>query len=263
MHWQGQTDEMTLLDTPNALLITCEHGGNRIPAAYRKYFSGHFDLVRTHHGFDPGALEMAREMAHALNAPLLASVITRLVVDLNRSIGHPQLHAEALRTAPPALRGEIVDTHYRPYREQAVQMAADAIASHGRVLHLGCHSFTPELDQELREADIGLLYDPARPKEKQLCHAWREAMARRDVRLVIRRNYPYRGTGDGLTTTLRRRFDPDAYLGVELEINQRHVFTGGHHWSSLRSVIIDSLGEVLDRPVRPSESAPLARRAAS
>jgi predicted N-formylglutamate amidohydrolase len=237
-----------------AVLITCEHGGNRIPEAYRKYFSGDFDLVRTHRGFDPGALEMAKDMATSINAPLLASTITRLVVDLNRSIGHPQLHCEKLRDTSAELRSAIIDTHYRPYRTRAEQMIADAIARHGRVLHLGCHSFTPELDGELRQADIGLLYDPARVAEKQLCLGWQQAMARRDVRLSIRRNYPYRGDADGLTTTLRRLFPVEAYLGVELEVNQKHVFTGGHHWSALRGVIIEALGETLQRPLRPKAS---------
>ena len=245
-------------DTPAAvtgLIVSCEHGGNRIPEPYRKYFSGHFDLVRTHRGFDPGALEMAEAAAEAFDAPLLASTVTRLVVDLNRSIGHPELHFESLRQTPAALRKALVDAHYRPYRVQAERLAAEAIAQSGRVLHLSCHSFTPVLDEDVRRADIGLLYNPRRPAEKELCLRWQQAMARRDVRLAIRRNYPYRGSGDGLTTTLRRRFAPDAYLGVELEINQHHVFTGGHHWSALRSLILEALGETLQRPVRPSESA--------
>lgn len=251
-------DTATHTPPDTALLITCEHGGNRIPPDYRKYFSGHFDLVRTHRGFDPGALEMAKALATSLNAPLLASTITRLVVDLNRSIGHPQLHYDKLRDEPAEVRNSIIDTHYRPYRTQAEQMVTDAIARQGRVLHLGCHSFTPELDGDVRQADIGLLYDPAREAEKQLCLEWQQALARRDVRLSIRRNYPYRGDTDGLTTSLRRVFPPEAYLGIELEINQKHVFTGGHHWSALRGLIIEALGETLQRPVRPSESARLS-----
>jgi hypothetical protein len=37
----------------------------------------------------------------------------------------------------------------------------------------------------------------------------------------VRRNYPYLGRSDGLTTYLRRRFDRDRYVGVEIEVNQR------------------------------------------
>ncbi|QID19937.1 N-formylglutamate amidohydrolase [Nitrogeniibacter mangrovi] len=241
------------------LVVSCEHGGNRIPVPCRKYFSGRFDLVRTHRGFDPGALEMARAVASALGAPLLASTISRLVVDLTRSVGHRQLHYDTVREAPLTVRRHIVDTYYRPYRDYAETLTTEAIAHHGRVLHLSCHSFTPELDGVVRNADIGLLYDPKRPAEKSLCLQWQEAMAQRDLRLAIRRNHPYRGDADGQLTTLRRRYSPDTYLGVELEINQRHVFTGGHHWSSLRALIIETLGEILERPIRPDPCTPLSR----
>ena len=36
----------------------------------------------------------------------------------------------------------------------------------------------------------------------------------------VRRNYPYLGKGDGLTTWLRRRFFSSEYAGVEIELNQ-------------------------------------------
>ncbi len=37
----------------------------------------------------------------------------------------------------------------------------------------------------------------------------------------MRRNYPYLGTADGHTTQARRIFPANAYLGIELELNQR------------------------------------------
>ena len=84
---------------PISLLITCEHGGNRIPPRYRPLFRGFEALLQTHRGFDPGALTMARELAKAFKAPLFVSTVSRLLVDLNRSIGHPRLYSEATRTA--------------------------------------------------------------------------------------------------------------------------------------------------------------------
>ncbi|WP_227817540.1 N-formylglutamate amidohydrolase [Nitrogeniibacter aestuarii] len=247
------------LDEPGTnspgVVITCEHAGNRIPAPYRTYFSGHFDLVRTHRGYDPGALEMARTCATALSAPLLASMVTRLVVDLNRSVRHPALHFDTIRQAPEDIRKAIVEAYYAPYRSRAQALMDTIVTHHGQVLHLSCHSFVPELDGKRRTADIGLLYDPKRALEASLCEQWQTAMARRDHRLAIRRNYPYRGNGDGLTTTFRRRYAPDAYLGIELEINQEHVFAGGHHWASLRKLIVDTLSELLQRPVKPDPAA--------
>ena len=42
----------------------------------------------------------------------------------------------------------------------------------------------------------------------------------------MRRNYPYRGTSDGLTRYLRKRYADRDYCGIELEVNQKHVGNG-------------------------------------
>ena len=229
----------------DGFVITCEHGGNRIPAAYRDLFEPHQALLDSHRGFDPGALAMARALATALGAPLVASTVSRLLVDLNRSIGHPHLHFEASRKAHTEARQRILKRYYQPYRAQAERLVRQAIADHGRVIHLSSHSFTPELDSKVRNADIGLLYDPARPGEVDLCERWTTALKACAPDLAIRRNYPYAGKGDGLTAWFRRRLPPDAYVGIELEINQKHVFRAGPHWTAFRNAILDSLRTAL------------------
>jgi predicted N-formylglutamate amidohydrolase len=227
-------------------VITCEHGGNRIPAPYRKLFRGQGPLLETHRGYDPGALVMAKALAAALHAPLVSATVSRLLVDLNRSVGHPRLHFETVVPEPAALRERILNEHYEPYRRQAERAVRKAIADHGRVIHISSHSFTPELDGEVRNADIGLLYDPARPGEVALCERWRKSLKICAPDMAVRRNYPYAGKGDGLTTWLRRRLPPRAYVGIELEINQKHVFTGGRQWAALRRAIVESLRSALD-----------------
>lgn len=227
------------------LVITCEHGGQRIPARYRALFDGQQPLLDSHRGFDPGALAMARDLAGAFAAPLAVSTVSRLLVDLNRSIGHPRLHFETVRQAPADLRQEILRRYYAPYRARAAALVTEAVARHGRVVHVSSHSFTPELDGQVRTADIGLLYDPARPGEVDLCARWQASLRACAPGLAIRRNYPYAGKGDGLTAWLRRRLAPDAYVGIELEVNQKHVFAGGRAWRALRQVIVESLRSAL------------------
>ena len=226
-------------------LITCEHGGNRIPPPYLDCFAGQEALIQSHRGYDPGALTMARELARALAAPLIYSTISRLLVDLNRSPGHPRLHAEAIRALPDTVRHEIVRKHYLPFRSRAERAIRHAIEAGGRVIHLSSHSFTPVLDGVVRQADVGLLYDPARPGEAALCREWQACLGRRAPGLRVRRNYPYTGKSDGLTAYLRRRFAADHYLGVELEINQLIVTSGGEAWQRLRQDLVAALLEVL------------------
>jgi predicted N-formylglutamate amidohydrolase len=227
------------------LVITCEHGGNRIPAPYRDLFHAHQALLDSHRGYDPGALTMARALAKKFAAPLLASTVSRLLVDLNRSVGHPRLYSEATRKAPAEVRRRILKHYYQPYRAQAERFVRQAIARHGQVIHLSSHSFTPELDGKVRDADIGLLYDPARPGEADLCERWKTSLKACALDLAVRRNYPYAGNGDGLTAWFRRRLPPSAYVGIELEVNQKHVVASARNWTAMRKVILESLRSTL------------------
>ena len=225
----------------DAFLITCEHGGNRIPAPYRSLFNGNHALLDTHRGYDPGALVMARALAGAFEAPLVTSTISRLLIDLNRSIGHPRLFSPATRGAPAKLHEEIVAQHYLPYRVQVEHLVRQSVSRGRRVIHISSHSFTPELDGNVRGADVGLLYHPGRHGESALCARWKESLAVVAPRLRVRRNYPYAGKGDGLTSHLRLHFPPGAYVGIELEVNQKIVLSAGRRWTALRGVLIDSL----------------------
>jgi predicted N-formylglutamate amidohydrolase len=226
-------------------LVTCEHGGNRVPAAYRPLFRGMDRLLGSHRGYDPGALTIARELAAALRAPLFVSTTTRLLIDLNRSLGHPRLYSEATRKAPAEVRRRILESYYLPYRAKAQDSIAVAVAAGRRVVHIASHSFTPELDGQLRNADVGLLYDPGRAGEVELCSRWRALLRARAPQLKVRRNYPYTGRSDGFAAYLRRRFGPDEYVGVELELTQRHLLRGHRHWRLIRRQVIDALLQAL------------------
>lgn len=229
----------------DAFLITCEHGGNRIPARYRRLFQGQRALLDSHRGYDPGALLLARNLAKAFDAPLVSATVSRLLVDLNRSIGHPQLFSAATRAVPVKLRADIVEHFYRPYRAQAERLVMQSVSRGRRVIHISSHSFTASLDGEVRCADVGLLYDPACHAEAELCARWKAALGELAPQLRVRRNYPYAGKGDGLTAYLRRRFRPGAYVGVELEVNQKIALAQGRPWTALRRVLVASLRAAL------------------
>ena len=230
---------------PSIFLITCEHGGNRVPPRYQPFFRDHGELLQTHRGYDPGALTMAREFAAALAATLFVSTTSRLLIDLNRSVRHPQLYSEATRNAPEPIRREIMKRYYLPYRTKAESFIHQAVTKGGRVVHISCHSFTPQLNDKVRTADIGLLYDPTRSAEIKLCARWQATLKSFASDMKVRRNYPYAGRSAGLTAYLRRRFPADVYLGIELEINQKHVLKGGRGWRALRRLTLDALRQAL------------------
>ena len=192
------------------------------------YFEDRAALLDSHRGYDPGALVMARALARAFAAPLVASTTSRLLVDLNRSIGHPRLLSDATtRRCRRRARAHRRRATTGPTATRSTRAIERAIARSGRVIHVSSHSFTPVLDGEVRHADVGLLYDPCRDGERELCARWKASLAARAPQLRVRRNYPYAGKGDGVTRTCGKRFPPRAYVGVELEINQAIVVAGG------------------------------------
>lgn len=200
------------------LLLTCEHGGNRVPVAWASCFRGARRALDSHRGFDAGALATARHLGRALGAPLLYATVTRLLVDLNRSRRHPGLFSPWSAQLGPAERERVVARHWSPYRDRVAHWIAAALDAGDRVLHVSVHSFTPVLDGVRRRADIGLLYDPASAAEARLCRTWQRALV--EAGWNARRNYPYRGTSDGQVVALRRRFGTARYAGIELELNQ-------------------------------------------
>jgi predicted N-formylglutamate amidohydrolase len=233
-----------------AVLVTCEHGGNRVPAAYARWFARAKTLLASHRGYDAGALAMARTLARHLDAELITATVSRLVIELNRSAHNPRLFSPLIRRAPAAVRRQIFARYYEPYWRSVETAVHRALARHARVVHIGSHSFTPVLDGDVRNADIGLLYDPARAAEAALCARWRSALSARAPLWSVRRNYPYAGNGDGLTTHLRRLFPADRYAGVELEINQRHPLASGPAWAAMQRHVAAALRDALDSLAR-------------
>lgn len=231
------------MKTP-ALVLSCEHGGNRVPAQWRHLFVGARTWLASHRGWDPGALAMARVLARGLAAPLVAADVTRLLVDLNRAPSNPRVFSRFTRTLPAADRLELLARWHAPHRARVTAAIDRAVARGGPVLHVAVHSFTPVLDGVVRTADVGLLYDPARGHERDAALRWRAALRELAPELRVRMNYPYRGTSDGLTRALRRRHRDRDYAGIELELGQR-LLADARRVAGLRRALVDALARVV------------------
>ena len=224
------------------LILTCEHGGNRVPPPFGGFFSKR--LLGTHRGYDPGALALARDFAAATGAPLYYSTISRLLVELNRPLGHPQVFYRAF---PEATREALLRRYYLPYWRAVEKRIRGALLRGRQVLHLSCHSFTLRLRGVRRSADVGLLFDPRRPLEARFCRIWRKALAERAPRLRVRDNDPYRGTGPSLVQSLREKLPAKRYVGIQLEVNQRFPRGDQRRWRDLRKLLRATFGQALDQ----------------
>lgn len=225
------------------LIVSCEHGGNRVPARFRNLFSEKF--VATHRGYDPGALAVARDIAAAAGAPLFYSTISRLLVELNRPLGHHQVFSARAMQLSAAIREELLKRYYFPYWNAVERSVVQALRRGRRVLHLSCHSFTPKLAGVRRMTDIGLLFDPARAVEARFCRHWRAALREHGPRLRVGYNRPYRGAFPSLVHSLRTKLGTARYVGIQIEINQRFPRGAERRWRRLRAALTTSFEEAL------------------
>lgn len=222
------------------LMLTCEHASNKLPAAFNKFVPA--DVQKTHRAYDIGALQVFRKLVKFAKPEFSCEgKFSRLFVDLNRTITnksafseyYEKLEASDMAAAKKMKASAIA--YWMEYREKIEEFVAKNVntdkksvgkkgekgaASNAAVVHLGIHSFTPALNGKVRNADIGILYDPARPLERKYAQVIKDEIKRLYPHMKVRFNYPYKGTSDGLTTTLRKKFGP-RYVGIEIEMNQK------------------------------------------
>lgn len=219
-------------DAREILILTCEHASNKLPAAFRNAVPA--GVLKTHRAYDIGALAVFRKLVKFAKPEFhCEGKFSRLFVDLNRTITNKSAFSDyykllEARDKNAAEKAKAQATKYwTEYRAAIEKFVASSLSQPKRVaktapniVHLGIHSFTPVLNGKKRNTDIGILYDPSRPAERKLAQVIKAEINRLHPEMKVRFNYPYKGTSDGLTTTLRKKFGPQ-YAGLEIEINQK------------------------------------------
>lgn len=210
-------------------MVSCEHASPRVPSGLELGVPG--EVLRSHTAWDEGAEVVAKLVAHTFQAPAHYGAYTRLVADLNRSPTNPEVvPAIAFGTPVPGNQGlsaaerqARVERYHQPYwRAVLAELCQLLLADPSRaVLHLSVHSFTPELNGQVRPMPVGVLYDPGQPLEALVARTLIEAY--RAAGLVMAENGPYDGRADALTTACRALFRAERYAGVEIELNQGHL----------------------------------------
>ena len=215
------------------LMLTCEHASNRLPAAFKKFVPT--NVQGAHRAYDIGALKVFRKLVKFAKPEFSCEgKFSRLFVDLNRTITNKSAFSEyygELETSDKAAAEKVkteATAYWKEYRANVERFVTQNIGKGSKaagnkgatIVHLGIHSFTPVLNGKPRNTDIGILYDPMRPQERAYANVIKDEIKRLYPHMKVRFNYPYKGTSDGLTTSLRKKFGP-RYVGIEIEINQK------------------------------------------
>jgi predicted N-formylglutamate amidohydrolase len=151
----------------SAFAIVCDHASNRIPPRHGDLGLAPSDRIR-HIAWDPGALGVSLRLSELLDAPVVHSTVSRLVVDCNRFTDSEGLmpavseHTEipGNRAITAAERAERIARYYVPYHD-AIDRLLAARRDAGLETILVCmHSFTPTFMGAARPWPIGLLPAP-------------------------------------------------------------------------------------------------------
>ena len=109
-------------------VLVCDHASNRLPARYGKLGLTPEEL-KSHIAWDPGAQAVSLAMVEALDAPLVQSTVSRLIIDCNRDLDAPDLIwtlSERTRIAAnenldPQERQFRIDAYHRPSTRRSMR----------------------------------------------------------------------------------------------------------------------------------------------
>jgi predicted N-formylglutamate amidohydrolase len=228
-----------------SLILTCEHAGNQVPDEYKSLFENQDEVLQSHRGWDPGAWLLANFLSKKLEAPIFGCLTTRLLIEANRSVDNVQLFSEFTSSLKEEAKEKLIQEIYKPYRDQ-VQKAIDGMIK--PVLHLSIHSFTPIWDNQERKVDIGILFDPSQDSEASFSNRLKENLQRNLPGYLICFNEPYKGTDDGITTWMRKKYKNEVYTGIEIEVNQKFSSNLSFIESALSKSIKESIKQYTGQP---------------
>jgi predicted N-formylglutamate amidohydrolase len=225
---------------PSRWLITCDHATNTVPP---QIGGGDLGLPREdmerHIAYDVGAYGMAQHLAAVLDAPVIASNFSRLVIDPNRGEDDPTLLMKLYdgtvipgnRHADSAEIERRLDLCYRPYHHELARMAA---LPHAVIVSI--HSFTRQLRGHA-----------PRPWEVGILHAGDDRLARPLIDLLeaqgdlnVGDNQPYSGhlPGDAIDKHALAHQRPNVLIEVRNDLIADH--DGQKAWAERLAPILEA-----------------------
>jgi predicted N-formylglutamate amidohydrolase len=226
------------LEVPSAgrssFIIVVDHAGARIPGKLANLGLPPAELKR-HIAWDIGALGVARQVAAAIEAPLLAQNYSRLVIDCNRDprVASSIPSISETREIPgnrgltaaqiAARRAEIFD----PYHQRITALIDERLAAGRPTIVVAQHTMTDVYKGVRREMHAAILYN----RDRRFAGLMLQ-MLRREASLIVADNEPY-FVSDETDYTIPHHAEARALPYVEIEIRQDLVSdeAGQREWA--------------------------------
>jgi len=218
------------------VLLLCDHASNHVPADIDLGIDP--ALLDRHIAIDIGAAPLSRALASALDAPAILATVSRLVIDLNREVGHGGLIPE--RSDGHTIFGNVdldpaerIARFHRPYHA-TIEAEIDRWRP---TLIVAVHSFTSALETggEARPWEVGILSN----RDRRAADIAVPLLAAQGF--TIGDNQPY--SGQVLNATLNRHAEARGIASLSLEIRNDQIRddAGVVRWAEILAPVIASV----------------------
>jgi predicted N-formylglutamate amidohydrolase len=209
-------------------LILCDHASNAIPPEYGSLGLGKGER-EAHIAWDPGALDVSRQLARELNATLVYATVSRLLIDCNRDPSDPDsivdVTADSRISIPgnaglsDAERRRRVASVHAPYHAAIEKIIGERLDGGRATSLIAVHSFTPVYRGASRPWEIGIVFDRNRHLADELIEALKAEG------LVVGVNEPY-SPADRVYYTLTRHAESRGLAAAMIEIRNDLIKSG-------------------------------------
>ncbi len=229
-------------------LLVCDHAGRQVPAYLGDMGVSAADWDR-HIAWDIGAAGVCAALAPALGATCIAQAYSRLVIDCNRTPGHPT-------SIPPVSDGTVIPANaglapasatlrvaeiFAPYHAAIAAELDRRAASGSASVLVAMHSFTPVFAGVARPWQAGVLHN----RSPALSYALARLLEQEGF--LVGDNEPYR-LSDESDYTVPLHAERRGLSYVELEVRQDLIASadGQRDWAArLARLLPLALGHVM------------------
>jgi len=221
------------------MVISCDHASNRVPDEVNNGSLGldEEDMAR-HIAYDVGAAGVSRHLSRLLDAPLIMSRFSRLVIDPNRGEDDPtlvmQLYDGTIIPANRALSetqltARIVNL-YRPYHTAFAKL----MAARANPILIAVHSFTAQLEgRPKRPWHVGVLFANDQRLSTPMLAALRD---QEDI--CVGENEPYGGHLPGDSVERHALLQNHPNILIELRNDLIRTDAQQRHWAERLAPLI-------------------------
>jgi predicted N-formylglutamate amidohydrolase len=238
------TVEVTNAGGSSPYLFTCDHASNFIPPEFGTLGLDPSELTR-HIAWDPGALSVAKLLALALDATLIETRVSRLVIDCNRPLDAPNLISEVSETTSVPANANLtqadrqarIDLAWRPFHDTIERTIDERIAAGRETRLVSVHSYTPVYFSKARPWHIGIIHDEDERIATPLLRALNAVAG-----IVVGANEPY-SPADLVYFTLERHARSRGLACAMIEIRNNEIATGAGQakWAELLAAILPKI----------------------